>query len=774
MATPKKSSPQWGRACSGVAFLALCLFFVWFTYAVFSKQFASYDEVVLRTSKIGLSMPSRADVKIRGVIVGEVLETRTDGDGAEMVLGLYPEETDTIPADVEAQILPKTLFGEKYVSLQVPESGGSGTIAAGDVIEQSEIAIELEEVINDLFPLLRTVQPTELNYTLTAIANALEGRGDALGENLETLDSYLRRMNPEIPALVESLRQLGEVSGVYESVVPDLTRMLRNTVTTTQTFESKEDEIQALFDDVAGFSGTAEEFLKTNGDNMVTLADQGRQILPVLAKHSPAFECFLAGAVASIHPNEEAFRDKTLHIILETLPRQPRGYNPGGPAGVQRQAGRLPVLRGDVQGRPRRVRPGQPDPAPAGAADQGRRRVPDPQAGDRGQPGDRHPGAPGGARPRRGRGPGRAGRRGARAGLAAARADGAGEGGGRPMILGLDKKTAGDGVRLIIFIVVTTLSTALLAVTIGNISFGSKKDYKAVFSDATGVVQGDDIRIAGVKVGTVNDVEIINRTQAVVEFSVEDETRLTESTYATVRYRNLVGQRYIALTEGAGSPGVLREGSTIPLDRTTPALDLTVLFNGFKPLFAAMSPADVNKLAFELIQVFQGEGGTLEGLLDRTASVTTTLAARDELIGDLIANLNETLVTVGDRDEQLSDLIIQLRRFISGLSKDRQAILGLAGLDLRAGGGDLRPGDRHPPRPDQGRHRAAQGHRQPAPQRARARPGDQGAADQAREGGPHRDLRLVVQLLPVRLHRTGPSARRDRPPGQVRHQRVEV
>lgn len=324
----QKSLSAMGPRVLGVAFLALCLFFVWLTYAVFSKQFSSYDEVVLRTSKVGLAMPARADVKIRGVIVGEVLETRTTGDGAEMVLGLYPEQTETIPADVEAQILPKTLFGEKYVALQVPESGGSGTIAAGDIIAQSEIAIELEEVINDLFPLLRTVQPAELNYTLTALATALEGRGDALGENLEILDSYLRRMNPEIPALLESLRQLGEVSGVYESVVPDLTRMLRNTVTTTQTFESKEDEIQALFNDVAGFSGTAEEFLQANGDNMVTLADQGRQILPVLAKHSPAFECFLAGAVASIRPNEGAFRDKTLHIILETLPRQPRGYNP--------------------------------------------------------------------------------------------------------------------------------------------------------------------------------------------------------------------------------------------------------------------------------------------------------------------------------------------------------------------------------------------------------------------------------------------------------------
>lgn len=244
------------------------------------------------------------------------------------------------------------------------------------------------------------------------------------------------------------------------------------------------------------------------------------------------------------------------------------------------------------------------------------------------------------------------------------------------MRFGLDKKTAGDGLRLSLFIVITTVATAILAVTIGNITFGATKTYKAVFSDATGVVSGDDVRIAGVKVGTVEGVEILDRTKAVVEFTVQDETRLTESTYANIRYRNLVGQRYIALTEGAGSPGVLREGSTIPLDRTAPALDLTVLFNGFKPLFAAMSPADVNQLAFELIQVFQGEGGTLESLLDRTASVTTTLASRDQLIGDLIGNLNQTLTTVGDRDEELSSLIVQMRRFVGGLSQDREAILG--------------------------------------------------------------------------------------------------
>jgi len=182
-------------------------------------------------------------------------------------------------------------------------------------------------VINDLFPLLRTVQPAELNYTLTAIANTLEGRGEKIGQSLETLDAYLKRLNPELPAFIDSITRLGQVSGVYESVVPDLARLLRNSVTTGNTFQDREEQISALFDNVAGFSQTAQQFLERNGDNMITLADQGAQILPLVARYSPEYQCFIHGMVAQIHPNEQAFRNKTLHIILETLPKQPRGYN---------------------------------------------------------------------------------------------------------------------------------------------------------------------------------------------------------------------------------------------------------------------------------------------------------------------------------------------------------------------------------------------------------------------------------------------------------------
>lgn len=254
----------------------------------------------------------------------------------------------------------------------------------------------------------------------------------------------------------------------------------------------------------------------------------------------------------------------------------------------------------------------------------------------------------------------------------------------------LDSRTRRDLVKLLAFVLVTTLATGLLVLTIGNISFGGTRQYKAVFSDATGVTKGDDVRIAGVKVGTVKDVAITARTRALVTFSVDDDQSLSAATHVAIRYRNLVGQRYLALSEEIGDGRRLKEGQTIPIAHTTPALDLSVLFNGFKPLFQALSPSDINKLSYEIVQVFQGEGGTLEGLLSHTASVTQTLADRDAVIDSLIDNLNQVLDHLGDRDQQLSTLITTFRRFVHGLSGDREAILGsldqISGLSVQTAG----------------------------------------------------------------------------------------
>jgi phospholipid/cholesterol/gamma-HCH transport system substrate-binding protein len=260
----------------------------------------------------------------------------------------------------------------------------------------------------------------------------------------------------------------------------------------------------------------------------------------------------------------------------------------------------------------------------------------------------------------------------------------------------LDKRTMNDLVKLLIFIVVTTLATSVLVATIGNLSFTGKREYQAEFVDATGVVKGDDVRIAGVKVGTVDDIEVVDRNRALVTFTVEEGTELNESTHAAIRYRNLVGQRYLSLTQEVGDAEALDEGDKIPVERTSPALDLTVLFNGFKPLFQALSPDDINKLSYEIVQVFQGEGGTLENLLGHTASITQTLADRDQVIGDLIDNLDYVLDHVADRDDQLSNLITSFRTLVSGLKDDRQAILtSLDGIsDLSVQTADLVKGIR--------------------------------------------------------------------------------
>ncbi|MER6221423.1 MCE family protein [Streptomyces sp. 900105755] len=237
------------------------------------------------------------------------------------------------------------------------------------------------------------------------------------------------------------------------------------------------------------------------------------------------------------------------------------------------------------------------------------------------------------------------------------------------------RQTAAPLVKFSLFALVTIAATALLAATIVNVSFTPKDTYHAVFSDVTGLETGDDIRVAGVRVGEVDGIRIKDRTLAEVTFTVSADRPLLAGTRAVVRYRNLVGQRYIALTEGTGDVTArLRPGGTIPLSRTQPALDLNALLNGFKPLFAALSPSDVNQLATEIVQTLQGEGGTVNSLLAHTASLTSTLADRDKLIGSVIDNLNTVLETLDKRGSRFSGLLTQLRRVVSGLSADRKPI----------------------------------------------------------------------------------------------------
>jgi phospholipid/cholesterol/gamma-HCH transport system substrate-binding protein len=240
------------------------------------------------------------------------------------------------------------------------------------------------------------------------------------------------------------------------------------------------------------------------------------------------------------------------------------------------------------------------------------------------------------------------------------------------------RSLAGPLTKLAIFALVTILASYVLISTITNAGYGEQVTYRAQFTDVAGLVKGDEVRIAGVRVGQVTGIELAPQKEnpvAVVDLEVEKDVPLPAAVQATIRYRNLVGQRYISLTEGDGSAGrTLQADAVIPLAQTHPALDLTVLFGGFQPLFQALSPTDVNTLSYEVIQVFQGEGGTVESLLSHVASLSSSLADKDQVIGSVIDNLTKVLGSVAARDQQLNDLIISLQQFVTGLATDKDAI----------------------------------------------------------------------------------------------------
>ena len=234
---------------------------------------------------------------------------------------------------------------------------------------------------------------------------------------------------------------------------------------------------------------------------------------------------------------------------------------------------------------------------------------------------------------------------------------------------------AGPAIKGAIFAVVTLVATGMLASTILNRGDGAEATYHVKFTDVTSLNPGDDVRMAGVRIGQVTGVHIADARWAEVEFSVDSKRRLSTAVTATVKFRNLIGQRYISLDQGVGNDtGTLAAGATIPLERTHPALDLTAVFNGFKPLFQALSPQDVNKLSFEIVQVLQGDGGTVASLVQHTGSLTKALADKDQVIGQVVSNLNAVLDEVNAHGDKLSTLISTTQQLVSGLAKDAAPI----------------------------------------------------------------------------------------------------
>jgi len=224
------------------------------------------------------------------------------------------------------------------------------------------------------------------------------------------------------------------------------------------------------------------------------------------------------------------------------------------------------------------------------------------------------------------------------------------------------------------FVVVCIVSAASLTAIFAQLRIQAEWAYNAEFTDVSGLAEGDFVRIAGVEVGKVKKISINHNNLAVVEFSAEPTVVLTGGTRAALRWADPIGTRYMSLLEGAGGLQKLNPGGTIAADRTEPALDLDVLLGGFRPLFRALDPEQVNALSSQLIQALQGEGTTIGSFLSQTAAVTSTLADRDELIGQVITSLNTVLGTLGDQKDQVRKAVDSLSQLIKGLAERKTDI----------------------------------------------------------------------------------------------------
>jgi phospholipid/cholesterol/gamma-HCH transport system substrate-binding protein len=229
-------------------------------------------------------------------------------------------------------------------------------------------------------------------------------------------------------------------------------------------------------------------------------------------------------------------------------------------------------------------------------------------------------------------------------------------------------------IKLGVFGTITLMLTAFLFVTFGEVRSGTTSDYSAVFKDASSLESGDSVRVAGVRVGTVGEVQLRPDNTALVSFDTDKEVVLTTGSKAAIRYLNLVGDRYLELLDGPGSTHLLAHGAQIPLERTQPALDLDLLLGGLKPVIRGLDPRDVNALTGALLEIFQGQGDTMQSLMTKTSSFSDTIADNNAALEQLIDNLDTVLATLGNEGERFSGAIDRFEQLTTALATDRDTV----------------------------------------------------------------------------------------------------
>jgi phospholipid/cholesterol/gamma-HCH transport system substrate-binding protein len=316
----------------GLVFVVVLLALGGVAIGAYNKVFTPVDKVTLVVDHTGNQLTPGADVKVRGVLVGEVRGVRSDGTNARVELAIKPSEIGRIPRNTVARLLPKTLFGERYVSLILPDQPAAEPLRAGDTIQQDRSfqAVEVDRVLADLLPVLQAVRPEQLNTTLHALSTALEGRGDQLGQTLTTLNRYVGALNPKLPVIAHDLGALADASDTVNKAAPDLAAALADLTTTSATVTSQQGLIGALLRSTTELADTAEPFLAANETRLIRLSARSRPVLGALAEYSPEYPCFFQGMAGLVPRGEQAFGggQPGLKIVL-SVSRDNGRYNPG-------------------------------------------------------------------------------------------------------------------------------------------------------------------------------------------------------------------------------------------------------------------------------------------------------------------------------------------------------------------------------------------------------------------------------------------------------------
>ncbi len=476
--------------------------------------------------------------------------------------------------------------------------------------------------------------PADINVALTAVSDALSGKGNQIGESLDSVHQALVGAQPVIDGLGDDLDDIATLADSLSTSAPDMLAAFENSITTSKTVVEKSDGLAGLLRAGTSTGAAATSLIGDNRDRMITLVDDADS---------------LTGAITSRPDHITTFYNGLRNLTIKLPPALAHG--PWLSTDLRLSVTDLyPYGKTDCHGTTEHADPTVLPPRPR-SAEPSARSAALPNSPDLGS----HPG---------------------RYSFGHSRGGGAGisrhDGGGRMSV----KKSL---IRFGLFAALSILATVVVVSTLINPVSGSSSQYRAVFVNASGLVTGSDVQIAGVRVGRVDSVELVNN-QAVVGFELESAQRIPSDGRAVVRYADLLGARTISIEPGQAERAtgnyLSPPGATIPVEQTQPAIDLTDILGGFRPpLFDALDPpAEVNELAAQVVQVFQGQGSTIESLLERTVAVTENLTSRDAILDQLLNNLDRVLTVTTTNRPNFVEMINTLDTLVGGLAQDRQQI----------------------------------------------------------------------------------------------------